>query len=626
MAQFKIGLTMAGAISAGAYTAGVFDFLTEALDAWEERKKALKETDPSSDDYDIPDLNVIIPVISGASAGGMTGALGLVALADQPMDAVPVTATFGEVGPVTIRLPRIFDAWVRKPKLTDPCGGPCLLGTNDLGDESVRSLLDGTVLDRIALECVKDVKAVTKRPYLSENLHLFMTLSNLRGVPYDIGFLGGAGGQPGYPMMSHGDWAHFKVIGVGTASFTSPWADPYPVQEIDFGGITDPTASNTLSGLPSPWGDYLTAALATGAFPVGLPARIIKPVYVGNVMQRMWTVTFPGDPGKFRLPTDFPPPLSDPAASPAALLNATNDQIMAKDFAKQAVNYVAVDGGMINNEPFELARWTLMGAPPNPNPRVDTVATPVDRAVIMVDPFPERSDYDPSEKPDEFLLGIIKKIIPAMKNQARFKPDELAAALDESVYTRFLIAPRRRKTPNGPLETYPLACGLLDGFGGFLDIKFRAHDYQLGRRNCYYFLKDAFLLPGNFEVVKNGYSRAGVRQKFAKTDTTVTYLPIIPLYGSAATAPQAPVWPQVAKADVDTMATMAAERAAQLFSILKKKDIPGLLWRGVANAVWVLYGKSGIKDFVYWTVIKDLILRDQFSDLGAGMNETCLSG
>ena len=34
MASFKIGINMARAVSAGAYTAGVLDFLTEALDEW----------------------------------------------------------------------------------------------------------------------------------------------------------------------------------------------------------------------------------------------------------------------------------------------------------------------------------------------------------------------------------------------------------------------------------------------------------------------------------------------------------------------------------------------------------------------------------------------------------------
>jgi len=33
-APFELGLVMAGAVSAGAYTAGVCDYVMEALDAW----------------------------------------------------------------------------------------------------------------------------------------------------------------------------------------------------------------------------------------------------------------------------------------------------------------------------------------------------------------------------------------------------------------------------------------------------------------------------------------------------------------------------------------------------------------------------------------------------------------
>jgi len=71
VAPFKIGINMAGAISAGAYSAGVLDFLTEALDEWY-KAKARGELVPS---HDIP-----IEVISGASAGGMCAAISAVLL------------------------------------------------------------------------------------------------------------------------------------------------------------------------------------------------------------------------------------------------------------------------------------------------------------------------------------------------------------------------------------------------------------------------------------------------------------------------------------------------------------------------------------------------------------------
>src|SRR5260221_70573 len=69
---FQIGLAMAGAVSAGAYSAGVFDFLIEALNEWQKAKERGE---------DVPKHDVFISVMSGTSAGGIVGALGLAALA-----------------------------------------------------------------------------------------------------------------------------------------------------------------------------------------------------------------------------------------------------------------------------------------------------------------------------------------------------------------------------------------------------------------------------------------------------------------------------------------------------------------------------------------------------------------
>src|SRR6185312_23150 len=71
MPPYKIGINMAGAISAGAYTAGVLDFLTEALDEWyaaTQRGEA------------VPMHDVVIEDFSGASAGGMCAAISSVML------------------------------------------------------------------------------------------------------------------------------------------------------------------------------------------------------------------------------------------------------------------------------------------------------------------------------------------------------------------------------------------------------------------------------------------------------------------------------------------------------------------------------------------------------------------
>src|SRR5690349_1151112 len=72
---FEIGLVMAGAISAGAYTAGVIDFLIEALDEWEAAKRHARENPDDPKSRECPMHEVKIKVMAGASAGGMTAAI-----------------------------------------------------------------------------------------------------------------------------------------------------------------------------------------------------------------------------------------------------------------------------------------------------------------------------------------------------------------------------------------------------------------------------------------------------------------------------------------------------------------------------------------------------------------------
>ena len=62
---------------------------------------------------------------------------------------------------------------------------------------------------------------------------------------------------------------------------------------------------------------------------------------------------------------------------------------------------MTVDGGTLNNEPFEWARWTLMENPRRKPNKRDAFES--DRAVLMIDPFPERPDYDINDKLDTDL-------------------------------------------------------------------------------------------------------------------------------------------------------------------------------------------------------------------------------
>ena len=598
MKPFYVGLTMAGAISAGAYTAGVFDFLLEALEEWEKQKKARRDAGTKPEDWDIPGHDVIVPVMSGASAGAITGALGVIALAEATeAGGAKETIAYPDVGEVTTGLPRLYRAWVRMPAFVSPGGGPDLLGTDDLdAAPGVRSLLDTTVLDEIVRASVTGIKVLgAPRPYIGEFLHVFMTHTNLRGVPYEIEFMGGLPGQPGYPMMCHGDRVHYRVSGIGSAPFASAWADPDSLRRIDVATLKD------LSRVEGEWAAFATAAVGSGAFPVGLTARAIEGVTVGDYQGRQWPIRrhmAPAAAGAaggqmFRLHPTFPPPLGDKPGN--------------------AVGYVTSDGGMIDNEPFELARWTLMEKPPEPNPRL---ATKTDRAVIMIDPFPAPPDYDAAGRLDTALAAVIKAVFPTFVEQARFKPDELADALDETVCSRFLIAPRRCATRGGEPEHHAIASGLLGGFGGFASEDFRAHDYQLGRLNCYLFLKDSFALPADNEIIKAGYGIAALANPAFQTshpdkNDPSQFHQIIPLTGSAAAAPAVPRWPRIDQAAVETIVGRAKERAGAVLARLAAKEIRSRAMRLGLRTAWLLWGKSILAGFVRWTLIKNLVLRDQ---------------
>ncbi len=202
------------------------------------------------------------------------------------------------------------------------------------------------------------------------------------------------------------------------------------------------------------WPKLAMAAIASGAFPVGLQARDLDRPHAD-----------------YRHRFDRPPEFGDPVVDPYRLL--------------------AVDGGLMDNEPLELARRHLAGGPPGTNPRAGDLAT---RAVLMVDPFPNRIAFDPAWHADDRLVRVIGAMFTALINQARFKPEELALAERDDVFSRFMISPSRTDADGAPLEP-AMTAAILGGFGAFLHEDFRRHDFQLGRRNCQAFLRWHFRLP-----------------------------------------------------------------------------------------------------------------------------------
>ncbi|OEC93564.1 hypothetical protein [Rhizobium sp. YK2] len=569
--EFQIGLAMAGAISAGAYSAGVFDFLVQALEAWQTAKD-----DPANDGL-IPNHTVGIKVIAGASAGAITGALGAVALAGG-VKRVPLDGGPSNTQHIKYLLPNLYDAWVVRPAMLSQRGGEDFLKITDLdGTGNVVSVLNSKVLSEIEDAALRLDALGKPHPYISSSLEIYLTISNLRGVPYSVSFRGGD-----YGMMSHGDRVHYRIKGLGTWNSSSLFAQGDNVRELDIEDLR-----SNKGGPTEEWTHYGLAAVTSGAFPIGLAARQWDAT-ADEYEDRSWPIA-DGVLVKDRMRPAWP---------------KSWDGVPSRVFA-----YTAVDGGLINNEPFEYARYCLMEVPGQSNPRCGDDA---DRAVIMIDPFPEPPLFLQDGEPGSDLVSVLMTLVPALRTQAQFKPEEVAVAAVDGIFSRFLISPHRT-APDGTEEAYAIASGLLGGFGGFLAEAFREHDYQLGRRNCQKFLTDSFgLFEGN-DIIKAwpDAARANAAFRGAVINEKQIYQ-IIPLFGDALPEVPYPKWPQIGDDVLGDLQKAIELRLGKLADALVAQKGPTWLLRRLMEVAYH-FGKTRVFDFVRLSILSDLVRRDQVS-------------
>ncbi len=362
-----------------------------------------------------------------------------------------------------------------------------------------------------------------------------MTVTNIQSIPYEVRFLGAADNAP--RMSMHGDHLHFAL---GDADGLGPEVRPLrPVQ------YDDPQ-----------WKAFASRRLASGAFPIGLaPRKLVRKMaeYAG----RHWPVAGPVEEGgrivrcgKFqRMPPDVDPKVRD---NPDADLE-----------------FFCIDGGVIDNEPLEAGPRIIDGERDfAPQTRGDLV----DRALIAIAPFPELPTFTigPPRMGNPFLLSVLAGAMTSAVNQARFDPKFAIAERDPEAFHRFMISAKRDQLP--PARTPSnLACASLGGVGGFFREAFRAHDFQLGRRNCQQFLRSSFALPDE-ETNRNPLFASGwsdeARDHFrivaapdgrdrprgtAPVQGDQIYLPIIPLWGTAAEEVPLPDWPRYDREQLETL-------------------------------------------------------------------------
>lgn len=468
---FEIGLVMAGAVSAGAYTAGAIDYLLEKLEAY----WAWRGRDPSA-----PRHEVRLRVLSGASAGGICAAI----MAAQCLGRMKPDAQARGFDPDKTVL---YNLWVNGVDIRE------MLTLDDLADKDapVLSLLNTRIIDELSRQGI-DLEPHTNGalpPYFSDPVDIFLSLANMRGVPYGLSAQGVAR-RYGHEMALHADYIRF--------SLHSDAAQPSPEQARAYRLIPANLGVNDEG-----WLRLSDAARATSAFPIGLRARSLRRV-ARDYNKRAWPV---------------------PQASPPPCV-AGQDIPPAWELADDAdFDALYVDGGLMNNEPLELARTAMAGIGGR-NPRDPKTAF---RATLLLDPFPDSVALDPDYQPKDTIVDVALAMFGALKTQARFKPDELALALDNTSFSRFLLSPTRREE-DGSLTLPALQSDIVGAFGGFLARAFREHDYHLGRRNCERFLKKHFYLHADNPVFKGWQPGAPyLENKPLGEGDAIPTLPILPI-------------------------------------------------------------------------------------------------
>ena len=214
--KLNLYFVLGGAVSAGAYTAGVIDYFMLCL-------KEYMALDTEDREYDIQ-----IKAITGTSAGGMCGSIFLHSLAQ----GYPGTAGHSS----------LFQTWVKDIDIS------VLSGMDDINKgKTPDALLNGNALKRIADKVFNTTPAmndIESCNFLANDCKLILSVTDTVGKSYAIDFVNDTS-EKSYFITNHRDYYYFTLSKPGA----------------DYIELSNKEAWETLKKV----------SVATGAFPVGLP-------------------------------------------------------------------------------------------------------------------------------------------------------------------------------------------------------------------------------------------------------------------------------------------------------------------------------------------------------------------
>jgi hypothetical protein len=543
---FEIGLVLGGTVSAGAYTAGALDLLTQALDRF------------YSDNGTQPPHQVRLTLAAGSSGGAVCASLLGAAINRRFTPVIGAQAALDQdnAGPADNPF---WNLWVNTFNFAS------LMATNDVptpfpDGQNVPALLNAGMIDTGVENLVAYAATGGNllRPWAAQPLHIATTVCNLRGLPYTIEQIPSYAGYTGAAYVEHDDFAWFAIPNVLAADDTGIPATPPRPDEFWVSIAPQPGQSVSFQTLA----DF---ARASGAMPVGLPARQLTRPPIHYVYRPVARPLPPGSATPFQI--DWPQPDWSELGDVSHGLNYT---------------FSAVDGGTLNNDPVKIAHDRLAGLVGS-NPRAPGEAN---RAMFMIDPLAD----EPStlDNAGLSLVAVVKAIIPTFVGGARYLTSDLELFADQNVFSRFQLVPNR-SNPDPAVATRLVGEAALAGtdlaaLAGWIARPYRVHDYLLGQWNMLSYLRRQFLLSGDNVLFKNwdfnaranaACDQSGERMPITIDTLPKTYfLPVIPIPPDNFLLAE-PAWPTTS-IDFDALKLQIEGRAGAVAGQLRTDNLPGI--------------------------------------------------
>ncbi len=488
MKRYPIAICMAGAVSAGAYTAGAMSVLLENLRLWESDDEDIKEALKGI----APKHRIIIKGMTGASAGSIQAIL-----SSLDMFSSKPGSNLGSIAWLDVALEDLLDASDLKQK-----------------DVTVKSVLNTKALKNVIDDVKKGYSWGSERPsFLDENYEIRLSVTNLRGIPYNLKLP--ETNETNFGASQHNEYLRFR--------FVDDARDLEQSEKHYFIDI-DPNRPPLIDLL-------MDGGLASSAFPFAFePIKINRPTKKnGDQLIDAY------DTKEWLAPLKVEANANETLVNFASIFQPPDWNISYGE--KQTI--YAVDGGATNNEPileaFKLLSGDSISGWGNIQEEDEFDAANnkvIGGRVLFIDPFPNSLD----KKIKEDSLRIDKQaaaLKSALIGHARFsEPLIISKKLKNRVGLVYPSNPLRDPDGNKDLpekdQMLAIKSGSMGGFAGFLKKDFLRHDYELGRLNMKRFLRYHFTVPIDHELVSDDQNYIE-KWKTKKEDGSV-HVPLIPVF------------------------------------------------------------------------------------------------